>query len=159
MQTLSREAPMPPWFEDLLHRYGWIWIGLAFGLAAKYALLLKRNVPLRWKLILADVLLLPMIALIAFWLIGLAGFRGEFAALFASICTVLGDRLVKAVTERFLQRVDSEVQAVAEKTIGVIRQQVTTERAGAAHIEAVIEGRAYESYRALEPHPQTSKKD
>lgn len=44
--------PMTPLFEGFLAKYGWILIGITFGFAAKYALLLKRGVPVRARLIL-----------------------------------------------------------------------------------------------------------
>ena len=94
--------PMTPLFEGFLAKYGWILVGLSFGFAAKYALLLKRGVRVKLRLVVADILLLPLVALIAYWLASRTGFEGEAAALFAAFCTVGADRLVKLLTDRFL---------------------------------------------------------
>ena len=69
MGNLSREGPMGSGFEALFAKYGWVWIGLSFGFLAKYALLIKRGVQVKVRLVLADLLLLPMVALIAFSLV------------------------------------------------------------------------------------------
>lgn len=148
---------MTPVFEALLAKYGWIWVGLTFGFAAKYALLLKRGVRVQLKLVIADLLLLPMVALIAYWLASRTGFEGEAAALFAAFCTVGADRLVKLLTDRFLQRVDNEVRAIAEETIGRVRQEVQTVKSGKEVVDATIEGRAPTEYVALKPHPQAPR--
>ncbi len=149
---------MEPMLNAALAKYGWIWIGLTFGFLAKYALLLKKGVKVKARLVFADILLLPMVALIAYWLATLAGVDGEVRALWAAFCTVGADRLVKLLTDRFLQRVDSEVRIIADETIGRVRQEVQAERSAAAVIGDTIEGRAPTQYSALMPHPQAPKK-
>ncbi|AOF98242.1 hypothetical protein BSY17_2631 [Sphingobium sp. RAC03] len=94
-------------FEALAAKYGWIWIGLTIGLAAKYALLIKRGVRIKLSLILADVLLLPMVALIAFWLAKQAGAEAEAAAMMTALATVGADRIVKLYTDRFIAQVQA----------------------------------------------------
>ncbi len=94
-------------WEAAFAKYGWIWIGLTFGFAAKYALLLKRGVKVRARLVLADILLLPLVALIAYAVITRAGVTGETAALLTAFCTVGADRLVKLLTERFWRQVEA----------------------------------------------------
>lgn len=96
---------MTPWIETAIVKYGWIWIGLTFGLAAKYALLIKRGVRLRPSLIAADVLLLPMVALISYSIVRQFGADGEVAALLTALGTVGADRLVKLYTERFFAQI------------------------------------------------------
>lgn len=96
---------MTPWIEAVGAKYGWILIGLTFGLAAKYALLIKRGVRVRPVLILADALLLPMVALIAYSIVLQLGATGEIAALLTALGTVGADRLVKLYTERFFARI------------------------------------------------------
>lgn len=96
---------MSPWIETAVAKYGWIWIGLTFGLAAKYALLIKRGVRVRPILIFADFLLLPMVALIAYSLVQHFGAAGEAAALLTALGTVGADRLVKLYTDRFFAQV------------------------------------------------------
>jgi hypothetical protein len=93
---------MMPWIETAIAKYSWIWIGLTFGLAAKYALLIKRGVRLRPSLIVADVLLLPMVALISYSIVRQFGADGEVAALLTALGTVGADRLIKLYTDRFL---------------------------------------------------------
>lgn len=147
-----------PTLEVIFAKYGWIWIGISFGFLAKYALLMKRGVQVRARLVVADLLLLPMVALIAYWAASWGGAQGELRALFAALCTVGADRLVKLLTDRFLQRVDSEVQVLAEQTIGKVRQEVQVTRSGQAIVADTIEGRAPETYAALKPHPQVPPK-
>lgn len=96
---------MSPWIETAVAKYGWIWIGLTFGLAAKYALLIKRGVRVRPVLIFADLLLLPMVALIAYSLVLQFGASGEAAALLTALGTVGADRLVKLYTDRFFAQI------------------------------------------------------
>ena len=72
---------MSPWIEAAFAKYAWIWIGLTFGLAAKYALLIKKGIKVRPSLLMADILLLPMVGLIAYWLVTQFGVSGEAAAL------------------------------------------------------------------------------
>lgn len=148
---------MEPVLNTMLVKYGWILVGLTFGFAAKYALLIKRGVKVKLRLVFADLLLLPMVALIAYWIATIVGVEGEVRALATAFCTVGADRLVKLLTDRFLQRVDSEVRAVAEQTIGAVKNAVAVEQAGSRIINDTIEGRAPTEYAALKPHPQAPK--
>ncbi|MBV2148631.1 hypothetical protein KRZ98_10070 [Sphingobium sp. AS12] len=117
-------------FEALFAKYGWVWIGLSFGFLAKYALLIKRGVQVKVRLVLADLLLLPMVALIAFSLVTQAGVRNEAAALMTAFCTVGADRLIKLLTERFLARVEAatlrDVAADVVESRGDLRNAVQT---------------------------------
>ena len=136
--------------------YGWILIGITFGFAAKYALLLKHGVQVKTRLVFADLLLLPLVALIAYWLAARAGVEAEAAALFSAFSTVSADRLVKLLTDRFLQR---EATAIANNIVGTARNTATAELAAAAITEAAREGRLHPEYKALQPHPQAPKPD
>ena len=98
---------MSPWLEAAFAKYGWIWIGLSFGFLAKYALLIKQGVRVKARLIIADLLLLPMVALIAYTAASRAGLEGEFAAMVSAFSTVGMDRLVKLLTERFWMKVEA----------------------------------------------------
>ena len=91
-------AAMTPWSEALIAKYAWIWVGLTFGFAAKYALLIKKGVKIKPGLVLADILILPMVALISYWMISRAGVDGEGAALITAGATVGADRVVKLYT-------------------------------------------------------------
>lgn len=97
---------MSPWIETTVAKYGWIWIGLTFGLAAKYALLIKHGVRVRPVLIFADTLLLPMVALISYSLVQQLGASGEASALLTALGTVGADRLVKLYTDRFFAQIE-----------------------------------------------------
>ncbi len=157
--TIKGAMPMTPVFETVLAKYGWILIGITFGFAAKYALLLKRGVQVKARLVFADLLLLPMVALIAYWLATRAGVEAEAAALFSAFSTVGADRLVKLLTDRFLARVDSEAAAIANNIIGTARNTAQAELSALAVVEAAHEGRAPAEYVALKPHPQAPRLD
>lgn len=128
--TAHRGAPMHNWFEAALTKYGWIWIGLTFGFAAKYALLLKRGVRVKARLVFADLLLLPMVSLIAYQIATRAGLQDEAAALVTCSCTVGADRLVKLLTERFWRQIEAAtLRDVVQDVInskGELRQAVQT---------------------------------
>lgn len=104
---------MTPWIEAAFAKYGWIWVGLTFGLAAKYALLIKRGVRIRPVLILADILLLPMVALVACSIVTRLGAGGEAAALITAGATVGADRVVRLYTERFLREIEAGLRPPA----------------------------------------------
>jgi hypothetical protein len=97
---------MLSWIEPIAAKYTWIWIGLTFGFAAKYALLIKRGVKVRPILILADLLLLPMVALIAYSVAHQFGATGEAAALLTALGTVGADRLVQFYMDRFFAQIE-----------------------------------------------------
>jgi len=145
--------PVTPWIEAAFVKYGWIWIGLTFGLAAKYALLIKRGVSIRLPLVLADVLLLPMVALIAYQITHRLGATAEAAALVTAIATVGADRLVKLYTERFLQRVDDELLSVVARQRAELRNEVQTEISAKEVITDQLTGNAPTEYQALKRPP------
>jgi hypothetical protein len=145
--------PVTPWIEAAFVKYGWIWIGLTFGLAAKYALLIKRGIRIRAALVLADILLLPMVALIAYQITHRLGATDEAAALLTAVATVGADRLVKLYTERFLQRVDDELQAVAQRARAEIRNEVQAELSAQEIISDQLTGKAPAEYQALKRPP------
>jgi hypothetical protein len=107
-----------PWIETAIAKYGWIWIGLTFGLAAKYALLIKRGVRVRPILVFADVLLLPLVALIAYSLVKQFGASGEAAALLTALGTVGADRLVKLYTDRFFAQIEQQDSMIPDAPLG-----------------------------------------
>jgi len=117
-------------FEALFAKYGWVWIGLSFGFLAKYALLLKKGIKVKARLVLADLLLLPMVALIAYSLVTQAGVKGEAVALITAFCTVGADRLIRLLTERFLAKVEAvamrDVAADVVESRGELRNALQT---------------------------------
>lgn len=116
--------------EAFFAKYLWIWIGLTFGFAAKYALQIKKGVPVKIRMVVADILLLPMVALIAFSIVSQAGMKGEAAALITAFCAVGADRLIKLLTERFLHRVEAatlrDVAADVVESKGELRNALQT---------------------------------
>lgn len=148
---------MSPMIETFFAKYGVVIVGITLGFAAKYALLIKKGVQIQLKLILADVLLLPMVALIAYWLVARAGLAGEASALFAALCTVGADRLVKLLTDRFVQGVDSEATRLAQNLLGQARQTVAAEQSAERIVTDTIDGRALTEYAALKPRPHAPK--
>lgn len=132
---------MSPWFEAAVAKYGWIWIGLTFGFAAKYALLIKRGVRIKPTLVLADILILPMVALIAYWLVSRTGLSGEGAALVASGATVGADRVVKLYTDRFVNQVDALLINEAARRKAAIREEMQVELSADRTISDIATGR------------------
>lgn len=145
--------PMSPWVEAAFVKYGWVVIGLTFGLAAKYALLIKRGVRIRPALICADLLLLPLVALIAYNIAWRLGVEAESAALITALATVGADRLVKLYTERFLARVDTELRELVDRRHAEIRNEVQTELSANEVIRDQLSGTAPAEYQALKRPP------
>ena len=129
------------WFEMVYTRYGWILVGLTFGLAAKYALLIKRGVKVKAWLVVADILLLPMVALIAFWLVKQAGVDGEGAALLTAGATVGADRIVKLYTDRFLRQADAIMMDTVVQRKAAIREEVQTELSAERLVADIAKGK------------------
>lgn len=115
-------------FEALFTKYGWVWIGLSFGFLAKYALLIKRGIKVQVRLVIADLLLLPLVALISYSLCRQAGQDGEAAALITAFVTVCADRVIKLYTERFMRQVAAatlrDVARDVVESSGELRQAV-----------------------------------
>jgi len=115
-------------FEAVVAKYSWIWIGLTFGFAAKYAMLIKRGIKVQARLVVADLLILPLVALISYSLCRQAGAEGEAAAMLTAFVTVCADRVIKLYTERFMRQVEAvTLRDVAKEVIessGELRQAV-----------------------------------
>lgn len=154
---LTPETPMTGLFEAAFAKYSWVWIGITFGFAAKYALLIKRGVRIRPQLVAADILLLPMVALIAYAVVSRVGVSGEMGALLSALCTVGADRLIKLATDRFFKEVESEIDEVANRIRGKVREEVQVEKSGANIIKDTLTGTAPDQYEALKPHPRKPK--
>jgi len=151
------------WLETAFAKHGWIAIGLTFGLAAKYALLIKRGIAIKPQLLAADILLLPMVALIAYNLSITFGAEAEKAALLTAAATVGADRLVKLYTERFFRTVETEAEAAARRIRGEVRQEVQAEISGREIAGDFLSGHAPAEYEALKrpaaTTPPTKKDD
>lgn len=129
------------WLEAAVAKYGWIWIGLTFGFAAKYALLIKKGVRIKPILLLADILLLPMVALIAFWLISQAGVGGEGAALITAAATVGADRIIKLYTDRFMRGVTDIMEDEATRRKQIVRSELQTELSADRFVNDIATGK------------------
>lgn len=123
MQTLSitkEGAPMFSGFEAWFVKWGWVVIGLSCGFAAKYALRIKRGLRVKPWQVFADILLLPMVGLIAYAIGSRLGVDGEVRALISGLCMVGADRLVGILTDWFLLKVQAA-------TLRDVRQEVIDE--------------------------------
>lgn len=141
MSSQQGATAMSPWGEALVVKYGWIWVGLTFGFAAKYALLIKRGVRIKPALVLADILILPMVALIAYWLVSQAGVRGEGAALITAGATVGADRIVKLYTDRFVRGVSDLMIDEAVRRKSAIREEMQTELSAERTLSDIVAGK------------------
>ena len=139
---VQQGAPvMTPFGEALIAKYGWIWVGLSFGFLAKYALLIKKGVKIKPALVMADILILPMVALISYWLISRAGVDGEAAALITAGATVGADRVVKLYTDRFVRQVTDAITDEAARRQAAIRQEVQTELSAERTLQDIAAGK------------------
>ncbi len=103
----QREGERMAGFEAWFAKWGWVVIGLTCGFAAKYALRIKRGQRVKPLHVFADVLLLPMVGLIAYAIVGRIGAEGEFRAMLAGLCMVGADRLIAVMTDWWLAKLQS----------------------------------------------------
>lgn len=139
--TQQKANVMTPWVEAAVAKYGWILIGLSFGFFAKYALLIKRGIKIKPVMVLADLFLLPMVALISFWLVSRAGLGGEGAALVTAGATVGADRIVKLYTDRFIRQVDALMLEEVVRRKAAIREEIQTELSAERYAVDVATGK------------------
>jgi hypothetical protein len=139
--TTQGASAMTPWGEALLAKYSWIAVGLTFGFFAKYALLIKKGVKIKPALVLADILILPMVALISYWLVFRAGVDGEGAALITAGATVGADRIVKLYTDRFVRGVSDLMADEATRRKQAIREEMQTELSAERNLNDIATGK------------------
>lgn len=116
--TYQREGERMAGFEAWFAKWGWVVIGLTCGFAAKYALRIKRGQRVKPLQVFADVLLLPMVGLIAYAIVGPIGVEGEVRAMFAGLCMVGADRLIGGMTDWWLGKL--QVAALRDVNLDVI---------------------------------------
>lgn len=123
---LTMEAgTVSPWFEAAVIKYGWIWVGVAFGFGAKYGLIMKRGKPITARMIVADALMIGIVALVAYWIVSRMGVDHEAAALVTALVAVGADRGVQRLTDRFWQQVETAMpDPVAVKALERELQQM-----------------------------------
>lgn len=118
---MSGSRDMSPWFEGMLAKYGAILLGVSIGTAAKYGLTLGEGRPVTWREVLSDMLLVPMICLIAAFGATKFGADVTTVAVIAAFLAVSSDRGIRLLRERFIQRMSAEVDVLTKKK-GEIRQ-------------------------------------
>lgn len=125
----GRMIPFSGW-EAWFVKWGWVIIGLSCGFAAKYALRIKRGLKVKPWQVFADLLLVPMVGLIAYALATKLGAEGEWRALLSGFCMVGADRLVGIATDWFLLKLQAatlrDVRAEVIEESGELRQTVAT---------------------------------
>jgi hypothetical protein len=139
--TTQGAAAMTPLSEAFVAKYGWIAIGLSFGFLAKYALLIKKGVKIKPAFVLADLLILPMVALISYWMVSRAGVDGEGSALITAAATVGADRIVKLYTDKFVRQVDAAIADEVVRRKAQIREEVQTELSGERVLQDLASGK------------------
>ena len=79
-------------------------VGLGLGTAARYAMRLQDRLPITWREVLADVLLLGFNALLTMWAVDKLGTTGKGAVLTAALFGVGQDRVVRLARKWFERR-------------------------------------------------------
>lgn len=129
------------WFEYAFTRYGWIWIGLTFGFAAKYALLIKHGVKIKPVLVLADIFAMPMVALVSYSLITKTGVSGEGAALVTALATLGADRIVKLYTDRFVRGITDIMTDESTRRKQALREEIQMELSAGRDLTDIATGK------------------
>jgi hypothetical protein len=113
---------MSPYIEGLIAKYGAVVLGVGVGTAAKYKLTLGDGKKVTPGEVASDLLLVPMVILIAAYAGQKLGAEPHLQAVMAAFLAVSSDRLIRLLRDRFVQRVDRETRLPAE-VIGEVRQQ------------------------------------
>lgn len=102
---------MSPWIEGVIAKYGAVVLGVGAGTAAKYKLSISDGRNLTWGEVASDLLLVPMVILIAAYVGAKLGAEPHLQAVLAAFLAVSSDRLIRLLRERFIQKVDQQTQA------------------------------------------------
>lgn len=124
---------MSPWIEGMIAKYGAVVLGVGAGTAAKYKLSISDGRNLTWGEVASDLLLVPMVILIAAYVGAKLGAEPHLQAVLAAFLAVSSDRLIRLLRERFIQKVDQQTR-VSE--LGEVRQQT---QAGLSEVRAEID--------------------
>lgn len=124
---------MSPWIEGIVAKYGAVVLGVGAGTAAKYKLSISDGRNLTWGEVASDLLLVPMVILIAAYVGAKLGAEPHLQAVLAAFLAVSSDRLIRLLRERFIQKVDQQTR-VSE--LGEVRQQT---QAGLSEVRAEID--------------------
>jgi hypothetical protein len=115
------------WVEAQITRYGAILIGLGVGLAAKHGLALSEGRSLTWRGLATDLLLVGMVGVLAMNVVERLALTGNAAVLVSALFAISSDRVVRLARERFLKRVDRQLQEDIDKAKGELRNAVQAE--------------------------------
>jgi hypothetical protein len=126
---------MTPYVEGLIAKYGAVVLGVGAGTAAKYKLSMGEGRKLTIGEVASDLLLLPMIILIAAYVGAKLGAEPHLQAVMAAFLAVSSDRLIRLLRERFIQRVDQQTR-VNPDALGEVRQQT---QAGLSEVRAEVD--------------------
>lgn len=113
--------PVSPWIEGLAAKYGAVLLGVSIGTAAKYGLTLGEGRPITWREVASDLLLVPMICLIAAFGATRLGAEVTTISVMSAFLAVSSDRAIRMLRDRFMQRVSAEVDLLGKKK-GELRQ-------------------------------------
>jgi len=91
--------------NDWLARYGAIALGIGIGTSAKYGLALSEGKIPSWRGVIADCLLMGMVALLALFVTDRMSLSGSSATLCASLFAISSDRVIRLIRDRFERKV------------------------------------------------------
>lgn len=103
-------TPVSEGLAAILAKYGAVLLGVGAGTAAKYKLTLSDGRKLTWGEVASDMLLVPMVVLIAAYVGAKLGAEPHLQAVMAAFLAVSSDRLIRILRERFIQRVSREIE-------------------------------------------------
>ena len=110
-------SPIPEGLAAIFAKYGAVLLGVGAGTAAKYKLTLSDGKSLTWGEVASDMLLVPMVVLVAAYAGAKVGAEPHLQAVLAAFLAVSSDRLIRILRERFIQRVakETEIPGVNER--------------------------------------------
>lgn len=103
-------SPVSEGLAAILAKYGAVLLGVGAGTAAKYKLTLSDGRKLTWGEVASDMLLVPMVVLVAAYVGAKLGAEPHLQAVLAAFFAVSSDRLIRILRERFIQRVAKETE-------------------------------------------------
>lgn len=103
-------TPVSEGLAAILAKYGAVLLGVGAGTAAKYKLTMSDGKRLTWGEVASDMLLVPMVVLVAAYVGAKLGAEAHLQAVMAAFLAVSSDRLIRILRERFIQRVAHETQ-------------------------------------------------
>lgn len=98
-------TPISEGLTAIVTKYGAVLLGVGAGTAAKYKLSLSDGKKLTWGEVASDMLLVPMVVLVAAYAGDLMGAEPHLKAVLAAFLAVSSDRLIRLLRERFIQKV------------------------------------------------------